>query len=98
MNADECRRQALNYVRFPVGFDRYGELDAIVAGWMAPYMDRDGVIDPGVVLVDEVDGETLEHRTVERVIHGPRVVRPFVFGAHEVIALSNHIRRELRLQ
>ena len=98
MNASECKRQAMNYVRFPAGFDRYGELDAIVAGWMKPYAERDSSVDAGVVLADEVDPETLEHRTVERVLHKPRLVRPFLFGPAEVLDLANHLRRELRLR
>ena len=98
MNASECKRQAMNYVRFPAGFDRYAELDLIVQKWMAPYAERDSSVDAGVVLVDEVDPETLEHRTVERVLHAPRLVKPFAFGQAEVRDLANHLRRELRLR
>ena len=98
MNADECKRQAVLQFHVPASFDRYAELDAAVAKWMAPYVARDAVMDPGTVLVDEVDPETFEHRTVETVIHAPRQVRPFVFGSAEVRDLANHIRRELRLR
>ena len=80
MNADECKRQAVNQIRFPSEFDRYAELDAAVAKWMAPYKRRDSTVGAGVVLVDEFDPETFEHRTVEKQLHPARQVRPFVFG------------------
>lgn len=98
MNAAQCRQQALNQIRFPAEFDRYVALDAVVRDWMAPYLHRDASMDPGIVLVDEVDPETFEHRTVEKQLHQARQVRPFVFGPSEVQDLARHIRRELRLR
>ena len=98
MNAAECKRQAVSQVHFPQEFDRYAALDAVITEWMAPYVARDSTVDPGTVLVDEVDPETFEHRTVERQIHAPRSVRPFNFGPAAVRDLANHIRRELKLK
>lgn len=98
MNADRLQDQAVNQIRFPLEFDRYAELDAAISKWLAPYVARDATVDPGTVLVDEVDAETLEHRTVEKQLHPARQVRPFEFGPAEVQDLANHIRRELRLR
>ena len=98
MNADECKRQAVLQIHVPASFDRYAELDAAVAKWMAPYVKRDSTVDTGTVLVDEVHPETFEHMTVEKQLHPARQVRPFVFGPAEVRDLANHIRRELRLK
>ena len=96
MTTNECKRQAMRMSGVARG--REVEAQAAVAAWMAPYVARDAVVDPGTVLVDEVDPETFEHRTVERQIHAARSVKPFVFGAAEVRDLANHIRRELRLR
>ena len=96
MNAKACFIQALRQTKLPA--DRLEEADAVMKKWVAPYMSRDATMDPGKVLVDEVDPETLEHRTVERQIHAPRQVRPFVFGPAEVQDLARHIRRDLRLR
>ena len=98
MNADECKRQAVLQIHVPASSDRYAELDSAVAKWIAPYVARDATMDPGVVLVDEVDSGTFEHRTVEKRLHPARQVRPFEFGPAEVQDLANHIRRELRLR
>jgi len=98
MNAMECKRQAVRLARLPADFDRYAGLDAVVREWMAPYEQRDATVDPGTVLVDEVDPETFEHRTVERQLHPKRKVRQFVFRPAEVQDLARHIRRELRLR
>lgn len=96
MNASECKRQAMMWARVPVG--REGESDLAADRWLSEYVDRDSTLVPGTVLVDEIDPETLEHRTVERVLHAPRLVKPFAFGHAEVRDLANHLRRELRLR
>ena len=98
MNADDCKRAAIAQIHFPAEFDRYWALDSVCSRWFVPYKRRDSTVDHGTVLVDEVDPVTLEHRTVEKQIHAPRPVRPFVFGPAEVRDLANHIRRELRLR
>lgn len=96
MNASECRKQAFLVAKVPS--NRMDEADSAADRWASGYMHRDATVDPGTVLVDEVDPETFEHRTVEKQLHPARKVRPFVFGAAEVRDLANHIRRELRLR
>ena len=96
MNAKACFIQALRQTKLPA--DRLEEADAVMKKWVAPYLHHDAAVDPGTVLVDEVDPETFEHRTVERQIHAPRSVRPFNFGPAAVRDLANHIRRELKLK
>ena len=96
MNANECRRQAL--IRAQVHIERLDEADLAADKWAFSYLHRDSTVDTGKVLVDEVDPETLEHKTVEKQLHPARQVRPFVFGPAEVRDLANHIRRELKLR
>jgi hypothetical protein len=96
MNAHKCFIEALRQTKLPA--NRLEEADAVAAKWIAPYVARDATMDPGVVLAEEVDPETFEHRTVEKQLHPARQVRPFVFGPAEVRDLVNHIRRELRLK
>ena len=96
MTADECMKRALRQAQVRNEFRQQAEYAAIA--WMAPYEARDATMDPGVVLVDEVDSGTFEHRTVEKRLHPARQVRPFNFGSAEVLSLANHIRRELRLR
>ena len=96
MNARECFIQALRQTKLPA--DRLEEADAVMKKCVAPYLHHDAAVDPGTVLVDEVDPDTLKHRTVEHQIHAPRSVKPFIFGPAEVQDLARHIRRELRLR
>ena len=96
MTAEECRRRALSLAGIPPEWEMVA--NAAIEKWMAPYRDRNAAVDPGTVLVDEVDPETFGHRTVEKQLHPARQVRPFVFGPAEVQDLARHIRRELRLK
>lgn len=72
--------------------------NAAIEKWMEPYKRRDATVDTGTVLVDEVDPETFEHRTVEKHLHVQRLIIPFNFGPAEVQDLARNIRRELRLR
>jgi hypothetical protein len=96
MKAEECKWRALALAGVRPEQKELAQLS--IDAWMAPYEERDATVDPGVVLVDEIDPETGRHRTVERQLHPARLVRPFVFGPSEVRDLVNHIRRELRLK
>lgn len=95
MNAESCKREAIKMAR--VGIGQFADAEVAADAWLKPYADRDATVVDGKMLVDEVDQETFEHRTVEHQMHAPRRVRPYMFGVADVRSLANHIRRELRL-
>ncbi len=97
MTQDQCIKQAIGRigrVGRTVGVERLAQFAADV---LLPLTNRDATIDPGLILVDEVDPETGEHRTVERRIHPPRRVAPYNYGAQDVLWLEREIRRRAGL-
>lgn len=90
----KATRARLRRVENAIGGDAVEKLlDEI----LEPYAQRDSTMHDGTGLVDQVDEETGEHRSIPIQFHPPRPVAPFVFGPESVVWLEREVKMRARL-